>query len=50
MGPVEQNEGSRKKLHRGLTDILYENHLRERGSWKEGYEGLWRVSCFAYHP
>lgn len=44
MGPIEQNEGPRKKLHLGLTDILYENHLRERGSWKEGYEGLWKLA------
>lgn len=44
MGPIEQNEGPRKKLHLGLTDIVYENHLRERGSWKEGYEGLWKLA------
>ena len=44
MGPIEQNEGSRKKLHIWLTDILYENHLRERGSWNEGYEGLWKLA------
>ena len=43
-GQLSRMRVPEKKLHLGLTDILYENHLRERGSWKEGHEGLWKLA------